>query len=283
MGVLIVVICSLLLSFGAAIGVNVQKLSMNQEERSEQDITRRRPPYRQPLWLLGMAIIVLDGIGDFVFIGLAPQSLLAPLGSLGIGWNIILAPIFHPKEEVTRGIIYATVVIYVGTLFTILNAASSSPTYDLLKIIDLCQNHNFIAYGISCILFECSMMFHGWKKGFGIVHYCSLAGCFGGQCIICAKTTSELLKNAVLTREIDDWTSSLVPYLFLLGMVGTIVTQLNFLNLGLAKFDSLIVVPVYQSFWNVFSITGGLLFFQEYQYMDAKASWLYTLGILITL
>ena len=80
--VAVVVICSLTLSFLAAVGVNVQKLSMNRE-------TKGRQPFLQPLWLLGTAIIVLDAIGDFVFIGLAPQSLLAPLGSLALGWNVM--------------------------------------------------------------------------------------------------------------------------------------------------------------------------------------------------
>ena len=292
MSVLIVIICSLTLSFGAAIGVNIQKLSMNKEEQKHPNNTNpdttnpnRRPPYLQPLWLLGMIIIIIDGCGDFVFIGMAPQSLLAPLGSLSIGWNIILAPIFHPKEKVTKGIIISTVVIYIGTLFTILNAASSNPTYTLKDIIEYCTHPHFIMYGLSCIAFEIGVICHGWRNenGFGIIHYCALAGCFGGQCIICAKTTSELVKNAIITKVYDDFTTSLVPYIFVVGLIMTIVTQLHFLNTGLAKFDALIVVPVYQSFWNVFSITGGLLFFQEYHGMTVSEGWLYSFGIVITL
>jgi len=113
MTVALVVICSLTLSLGAAVGVNVQKLSMNREENG-------RKPFMQPLWLMGMAVIVVDAIGDFVFIGLAPQSMLAPLGSLSLGWNVILAPIFHRDEKVTKTTVIATAVIYVGTIISIL-------------------------------------------------------------------------------------------------------------------------------------------------------------------
>jgi hypothetical protein len=82
MTVALVVISSLTLSLGAAVGVNVQKLSMNREQEG-------RKPFLQPLWLVGMAIIVVDALGDFVFIGMAPQSLLAPLGSLSLGFNVM--------------------------------------------------------------------------------------------------------------------------------------------------------------------------------------------------
>lgn len=279
MGVFVIVACSLLLSFGAAVGVNIQKLSMNKDEREG----RNRSPLRQPLWCLGTAIVILDACGDFVFIGMAPQSLLAPLGSLSLGWNIILAPIFHPKEKVTRGIIGATAVIYIGTITTVLFAADSTPTYDLPEIIRLAQNPAFIQFFICSIVFEFCMFSHGSKNGFGILHYCSLAGCFGGQCILFAKSSSELVKNTVINGTYDDWTTSFVPYIFIVGMFFTVMTQMTFLNTGLAKFDALIVVPVFQSFWNAFSITGGLIFFQEYKYMERFNGVMYTVGIMITL
>lgn len=251
--------------------------------KEEESGGNHRPPFRQPLWCLGMAIIIIDACGDFVFIGLAPQTLLAPLGSLGLGWNIILAPIFQPTEKVTRSIISSTIVIYIGTIMTVLYATDSTPMYDLNKIVEYATNINFIEYFVACILFQCSMCFHGHKRGYGIVHYCSLAGCFGGQCIIFAKSSSELIKNAIVNGSTEDWTSSILPYILLIGMIGTVVTQMSFLNTGLAKFDALVVVPVYQSFWNAFSITGGLIFFQEYKYMERFDGVMYMLGIFIAL
>jgi len=281
MTIIAVIACSLLLSFGAAVGVNIQKLSMTKEEKKKHG--KHRPPYQQPLWCLGMAVIILDALGDFVFIGMAPQSLLAPLGSLSLGWNIILAPLFHSTEKVTKSIIIATATIYVGTIVTVLFAAESTPTYDLDKIVEFTKNPYFIFYFIACIIFQSSMSYHGYKNGYGMIHYCSLAGCFGGQCILFAKSSSELVKNVIINGSTHDWTTSTLPYLFLVGMIGTVLTQMSFLNNGLAKFEALVVVPVYQSFWNAFSITGGLIFFQEYKFMKKRDGILYTLGIIITL
>ena len=259
------------------------QMQIDMQHHPNQPAIKPRPPYKQPLWCLGMAIITLDAIGDFVFIGLAPQTLLAPLGSLSLGWNVILAPIFNPEEVVTKRIVFATTVIYVGTILTVLFASDTSPTYELEDIVAFIRNETFLIYIASCVLFQFATFFHGHKYGYTVIHYCSLAGCFGGQCILFAKSSSELVKNVVINNEIDDWTNSILPYLFLLGMASCLLLQISFLNTGLENFDSLIVVPLYQSFWNIFAITGGLIFFQEHQNMSQLDDIMYAIGLIITL
>jgi len=282
MRVLYVAICSLTLSLGAAVGVNLQKKSMQLEKEQREHL--RRSPFLQPLWCIGLAIIVLDACGDFVFIGMAPQSLLAPLGSLCLGWNIMLAPIFQPTEKVTKQIIYATIVIYIGTILTVLYADDASSTYNLDDIVNLMKTTPVILYFSACMIFEYTLMCHGerQREGYGITHYCGLAGSFGGKSIIFAKISSELIKYSIMTQDYQDWKTCILPYMFLVGMLGTVTTQLNYLNYALEKFDALVVVPLYQSFWNAFGITGGLIFFQEYKDMSRFDSYMYTLGVLIT-
>ena len=270
-----VAICSLTLSLGAAVGVNVQKLSMNREEKG-------RLPFMQPLWLMGMAVIVVDAIGDFVFISMAPQSMLAPLGSLSLGWNVILAPFFHRDERVTMTTVIATAVIYVGTIISILHAAPSTPTYNLEIIKELARNPYFIQYIVLTVAVQCALILHGKRNGFGMLHYTALAGSLGGETLIFAKTSSELVKNAILKRDIDDLRNP-ISIIALIMTIVTALIQLQVLNTGLAKFEALIVVPVYQTFLNAFAITGGLVFFQEYRAMSKKDTTMYSLGLIITL
>ncbi|KAL7438132.1 hypothetical protein ACHAXM_006070 [Skeletonema potamos] len=248
---------------------------MNREENG-------RKPFMQPLWLMGMAVIVVDAIGDFVFIGLAPQSLLAPLGSLSLGWNVILAPIFHREEKVTKTTVVATAVIYVGTIISILYAASSNPNYNLQKIKELAKNPYFLNYLVFTLAVQGTLILHGKRKGYGMLHYTCGAGSLGGQTIIFAKTSSELVKNAILKKEYDDLRSPISCMAIIMTVV-TALTQLHVLNTGLAKFEALIVVPVYQTFINAFAITGGLIFFQEYRAMSKKDGTMYSIGLMITL
>lgn len=269
------------MSFGAAVGMNLQKLSMTKEEKKPTKI--QRPSYCQPLWCIGFAILAFDACGDFVFIGLAPQSLLAPLGALSLGFNILLAPIFNRNEKVTRNVVTATGLIYAGTILTVLFAANSAPTIDLARVVEFIHTKLFLGYAVVCIALQCSLAYHGYRQqSFQMIHYCGLAGSFGGETVLFAKSCSELVKNALITGQYDDWTSSTLPYIFLVCMAGTLVSQVSMLNTGLSKFDALIVVPVYQSFWNAFGITGGLVFFQEYKLMSTKHGVIYAVGILVT-
>jgi len=275
MTVALVIVCSLTLSLGAAVGVNVQKLSMNREENG-------RKPFMQPLWLMGMAVIVVDAIGDFVFIGLAPQSMLAPLGSLSLGWNVILAPIFHRDEKVTKTTVIATAVIYVGTIISILYAATSTPSYNLERIKELAGNPYFINYLMFTLAAQGTLILHGNRKGYSMLHYTALAGSLGGETLIFAKSSSELVKNAIMKGEFDEL-RNIIPIMAIIMTIVTALTQLHVLNTGLAKFEALVVIPVYQSFYNAFAITGGLIFFQEYRAMSKKDTTMYSIGLMITL
>ena len=275
MTVALVVVCSLTLSLGAAVGVNVQKLSMNREESG-------RKPFMQPLWLMGMAVIVVDAIGDFVFIGLAPQSMLAPLGSLSLGWNVILAPIFHRDEKVTKTTVIATAVIYVGTIISILYAATSTPSYNLERIKELAGNHYFINYLMFTLAAQRTLIIHRNRKGYSMLHYTALAGSLGGETLIFAKSSSELVKNAIMKGEFDEL-RNIIPIMAIIMTIVTALTQLHVLNTGLAKFEALVVVPVYQTFYNAFAITSGLIFLQEYRAMSKKDTTMYSIGLMITL
>lgn len=47
--------------------------------------------------------------------------------------------------------------------------------------------------------------------------------------------------------------------------------------------DALFVLPVYQSFWIVFGIASGLIFYQEYKEMNEFSSFMFGLGVAISL
>lgn len=193
---------------------------------------------------------------------MAPQSLLVPLGALSLGFNCILAPLFH-NEVITRGIVLSTAIVYAGTIVTVLYAPKDKEDYNLEDIRVFATTVEFVAFEVFNVCFIGGTYALGVACGFGAGHYCGLAGCFGGQTLLLAKCLSELLLNALLSDDWGDWKRSFVPYVMALGMVGTLFTQLNFLNSGLHKFEALRVGPLYQCFFICFGITGGLIFFQE--------------------
>jgi magnesium transporter len=277
-----IVCLSILASFGNAFGVNLQKWSMNQEEAKPE--SQRRHPFLQPVWFLGLVPQIIKAIGDFIFVGMAPVALLAPLGALSLGFNGILAPIFHPGEKASCNTWLATGWIYVGVILTVVFAPRVDPSYDLDKLIDLLGAIPFWGFVGFCAVFVFVLHVRGYsnrRRSYGRVYYCAMAGCIGGWNIIFAKGTSELIQNAIATNDPSDWTSHPLPYFFLVGLVVSVTSCLTFLNLGLKKFEALFVVPVYLSFWNAFAITGSLIYYQEYKYMSAVDGIVYALGIAV--
>ena len=68
-----------------------------------------------------MALIVLDGILDVATFGMAPAAMLAPLASLVLVHNVILAPCLLNEKVDKKGLI-ATFIIIAGSLVATLSA-----------------------------------------------------------------------------------------------------------------------------------------------------------------
>lgn len=270
-----------------SIGINLQKLSMTRNEASGL----KRNSFQQPLWLLGFSLVCLGSILDFVAFGMAPQTLLAPLAALSLVWNMMIAPFFH-NEKVTKQSVIATVIIFIGVILTVIFAGHSTPEYELQDLIDLYQQHAMYAYMFFVFVFLAALFgltkyiekTHNFENGiYHIVCYGGIAGTFGGQSVLLAKSTVELLKSAIWGADGAAVFTNVAPYLILCGLIICLVFQVFFLNGGLARFDALVVVPVYQSFWILMSVLGGIMYFAEYVSMTKTSLYMFTLGALITI
>ncbi|GLD93139.1 hypothetical protein PINS_up001731 [Pythium insidiosum] len=278
---------SLVFSILNSIGINLQKLSMSREEASEA----KRGTFSQPLWVLGFGLVVLGSLLDFVAFGMAPQTLLAPLAALSLVWNMFIAPIFH-KETVTRENIIATVIIFVGVTLTVIFAGHSTPAYELDDLIRLYKQPAMYAYMIFITLFLTGLLMfarhiertHVYEGGlYHIICYGGVAGTFGGQSVLLAKSTVELLKSAIWGSGGSAVLTRPAPYFIVFGLFLCLACQVHYLNGGLARFDALIVIPVYQSFWILMSVLGGIMYFEEYVSMTKMQMFMFTVGGTITI
>ncbi|KAI9922271.1 hypothetical protein PsorP6_002622 [Peronosclerospora sorghi] len=278
---------SLVFSVLNSVGINLQKLSMAHNGSAEV----KRTPFKQPLWVLGFGLICLGSLLDFVAFGMAPQTLLAPLAALSLVWNMFIAPIFH-KEKVTRQNLVATAIIFMGVTLTVIFAGHSTPSYELEDLIRLYQQHAMYAY-IALIVCFLGVLFtfcryiertNNFENGiFHIICYCGIAGTFGGQSVLLAKSTVELLKSAIWGKSGLYMFTQITSFLIVAGMGACLVFQMHFLNGGLARFDALVVIPVYQSFWIFTSVLGGIMYFEEYVNMTRTQMFMFTIGGCITI
>jgi len=113
--------------------------------------------------------------------------------------------------------------------------------------------------------------------------YAYMGGILGSCSVLFGKTVAEMLKG--IFREQSDWSAwgTYQFYMFLIAMLITLLFQMKFLNAGLKYHDTLIVVPIYQTWWILGGIIGGGTYFKEFASMEGLNIVLFVVGVLITL
>ena len=271
---------------------NLQKSSIMNNDALP--LHKQVPVYRQPKWMCGVVVLISCSLVDFVAFGLAPQSLLTPLGAMVLVYNMIIASFYG--EKVGRVEMVATGVISVGTLLCIVFADHYTPSYSFSDILSLWYTSRMLWYIILVPIFAAAHAIPArWIVKNGLhehpvdgphyarllcICYAGAAGIIGAQAILFAKQTMELLKAWGLGEPI--WAHYEV-YLILIGIPVGLIGNLSFLNRALAMFDALQVVPIYQTYWMIAGTLGGFVYFDELEEMDALSKGMFFLGALISL
>lgn len=296
---------NLVCTFLAALGLNLQQRALT-----------RQTEHSRKIWLLGLGLITTGSILDLVALSLASISLLAPLASLTLIHNMWIAPRMHSNTTLTLADKLATIVIALGVAVSSAGASKETPTYTSQELRELWTQPHMVTYGVfaglTAVLLwygqttKCSRRVSSHRSshlpisrnlGLGMPHspvreklwlgllhvVCTggLAGFCGGHSVLFAKTVMEELKATALGME----NCFKVPmfYGLLAATVVSLAVQLRTLNAGLARFDSLIIVPVYQSAWIIASIIAGLVYFQEFKGLSGTERFLFLCGVLLTI
>lgn len=110
----------------------------------------------------------------------------------------------------------------------------------------------------------------------------ALAGIAGAQSIMLAKAVLIFLGNVFSGPQRAK--SGGLLMLFLVPFAACLWLQVTFLNIALKIYpDALFVLPVYQSFWIVFGIASGLIYYQEYRQISNLGIGMFTTGVLVSL
>ena len=249
------------------------------------------------LWRCGLLLIIFGSLFDVVALGLGPQSLIAPLGSLTLVSNIACAYCLL-RERVSRYDIGATALIVLGSSIAIGWGKKQEETYTVEQLFDLYHQAEFIAYATVVILFSiwCYTQLHklerlesdeGKESPLYLSHrsrhrfyYPALAGTIGAQSVLFAKCSVELLLNtfdSTKTNMFTQWPS----YLVMACMFGSIFLQIRYLNEGLRRFSSTYSIPVFQAFWILVSVVSGLIYYREWQGLDTFSCVMFSLGVCV--
>jgi len=284
------VTCASLASFLSTFGVNLQKYSHQQNDRLPK--AQQVPYWRQFLWAAGLILIISGSIADFVALAFVAQSLIAPLGSITLIANTMVAPCFL-GEVLTRKDIIGTVVTAIGCSVSVAFANHSETSYAFRDLMYFFFNPVYLIFFLVTVGY-----LYGANKYIEKIEisedsiaemketrvrpflYASIGGTCGSFSVTFAKAFVELLK-ATISGQNEFLTPG--PYVVIIFLVGFSLMQVHYLNKGLQMFDALFIVPIYQTFWIIGNVFGGIMYYQEYMDFGVVDGLMFPIGILITL
>ncbi|XP_031505687.1 probable magnesium transporter NIPA8 isoform X2 [Nymphaea colorata] len=286
-------------SLGINFGTNLLKLGHNERERlavldrsGSGEKLVMKPIICFQTWRAGLLIFALGNCLNFISFGYAAQSLLAALGSVQFVSNIAFA-YFVLNKTVTQKVVVATAFIVLGNLFLVAFGNHQSPVYTPEQLVEKYSNLIFLFYllilmfivgiaqytyrraelSLSVFSFDLSPYWHTLLP----LSYAIVSGAIGSCSVLFAKSLSNLLRLTMSSRyQLHSW----FTYSMLLFFLSTAGFWMARLNEGLALFDAILIVPMFQIAWTFFSICTGFVYFQEYQVFNSLRATMFLLGMM---
>jgi magnesium transporter len=252
-----------------------------------------------PCLRAGFLGIVGGALCDFAALGFGAQSIVAPLGSISVVANVVIAPMLL-GERPTRRDLYATALIVAGCAVAVSFASHKDHLYMPQELLSMYRRVTFYGYIVPIVVGVIAwLIFIRWierkratygesspqYRRFAKFHrfsYPALSGIAGAQSVLFAKTCVELVTDAFAGSGAEFLTY--VPtYAVLLAMAMTITLQVYWLNCGLSRWDALYIVPVFSSFWILFSVIGGGVFYEEFALFSWFQALLFPIGVCLAI
>ncbi|KAG9447330.1 hypothetical protein H6P81_013458 [Aristolochia fimbriata] len=279
-------------------GTNLLKLGHNERERlamldndgSNGKLVLKPIIYFQT-WRIGILFFAVGNCLNFISFGYAAQSLLAALGSVQFVSNIAFT-YFVLNKTVTGKVLLATAFIVFGNVFLVAFGNHQSPVFTPEQLAEKYSNLVFLFYCL--ILVSVVLISHYiYRRGdlafsaSGLdlgpywslllpLSYATVSGAVGSCSVLFAKSLSNLLRLTVARHyHLHSW----FTYSMLLLFLSTAGFWMARLNEGLALFDAILIVPMFQIAWTFFSICTGFIYFQEYQVFDMLRTVMFLLGL----
>ena len=303
-GTIIAISCVTFASTVANLGMNLQKLALRRaaaldevevEEGAFKNSRTVETRKNRAIWVCGLLCIIMGSVGDFGALAFGAQSLIAPLSSLALVANIVIATGMH-GEEFSKRDGGCTLVIISGCVVSVIFAQQDDVQYSTECLFTLFAEPGALCYFIFIIcaitggvLFvkwiervlesygAQSSLYQKWYK-YHRFSYACIAGTAGAQSVLLAKCLIEAISEWVNGKNkifLAYW--QIYPVILFLCL--SVAMQIYWLNMGLARFDALYNVPVFQCFWMLFSTIGGGVFFQEFWSFSLIQALMFPLGV----
>jgi len=238
---------------------------------------QKKKYWKSRLWWLGLILMILGEVGNFLAYGFAPASLIAPLGTVGLISNAVIAPLF--LQEIFRTRDFAGILLAMGgavmVVFTSKNSDSQLPPDKVLELFFRTKVYIYICVCVGLMIFLLGLSKKYGKKTVLIDLF--IVALFGGFTVLSTKAVSSLLSTVQMLMF-----TYLFTYLLLLVLVSTAILQVKYLNKALQNFDSTVVIPTQFVLFTLSVVTGSAVLYDDFENFTGIQYFTFIVGCFLT-
>lgn len=238
--------------------------SANQEDKDDES-PKEKSYLKSPIWWLGITMMVLGEIGNFLAYGFAPASIVSPLGVVALISNCIIAPLLLGEHFRYRDG-FGVVVAIAGCVVVVLSASASNPKLTPDAIWGLVTTWEFETYlGITCFLIVVLLFLSNKYGQKTILIDLGLVALFGGYTALSTKGVSSLLTYSI-------WRVVTFPitYLLVAVLAVTAIMQIKYVNRALQRFNATQVIPTQFVLFTISVILGSAVLYRDFESEKAE-------------
>ncbi|KAH8680826.1 magnesium transporter NIPA-domain-containing protein [Xylariales sp. PMI_506] len=216
-------------------------------------------------WWSGMILMIIGEICNFVAYAFTDAILVTPLGALSVVITTILSAIFL-KERLSMVGKVACFLCIVGSVVIVLNAPEESSVANIQEMQKFVITPGFLSYtGVIIVGAVITAFYAGprWGKKNMLV-YISICSWVGGLSVVATQGLGSAIVAEVQGTSGNQFTQWFL-YVLLVFVIGTLLTEIIFLNKALNLFNAAMVTPTYYVYFTSTTIITSAVLFQGFK------------------
>ncbi|KAK8028453.1 hypothetical protein PG991_005509 [Apiospora marii] len=216
-------------------------------------------------WWAGMILMIIGEICNFVAYAFTDAILVTPLGALSVVITTVLSAIFL-KERLSMVGKVACFLCIVGSVVIVMNAPEESSVANIQEMQHYVIAPGFLSYaGVILVGSAITAFVAGprWGKKNMLV-YISICSWVGGLSVVATQGL-----GAAIVAQVQGTSGSQFKHWFLyvlfVFVIGTLLTEIIFLNKALNLYNAAMVTPTYYVYFTSTTIITSAVLFQGFK------------------
>lgn len=259
---------SLAIASGAFIGTSfvLKKVGLLKANEKYQEVAGEGYGYLKNFyWWSGMILMIVGEICNFVAYAFTDAILVTPLGALSVVITTVLSAIFL-KERLSMVGKVACFLCIVGSVVIVMNAPEESSVANIQEMQKFVITPGFLSYtGVILVGSAITAFYAGprWGKKNMLV-YISICSWVGGLSVVATQGLGAAIVAQIQGTSGGQFTHWFI-YVLLVFVIGTLLTEIIFLNKALNLFNAAMVTPTYYVYFTSTTIITSAVLFQGFK------------------